>query len=142
MRTFAGSGFAGLGWVLAAAGLAAAQGGGGVPAITPVVLRNVRVVDGTGSPPREHMTLVLAEGRIQRVCAEGQPCPVPPNAVERPDLQGDTVLPGLIAGHAHLALLNGQGQFDAAVYTQSNAVTQLKQYQRYGVTTIVSLGAN
>ena len=51
-------------------------------------------------------------------------------------------MPGLIAGHAHLALLNDQGQFDAGQYTEGNVVAQLHQYQRYGVTTVVSLGAN
>lgn len=106
------------------------------------VLRDVRIVDGTGAPPREHQTVVLANGRIQAICAPQSPCAVPPGSVEPKEAKGATVLPGLITAHAHLALLNGQGKFDAAQYTAANVVAQLALYQQYGVTTMVSLGAN
>lgn len=106
------------------------------------MLRDVRVLDGTGAPPREHVTLLLQDGRIAKVWEAGAPCDIPAGATERPDLRGDTVMPGLISGHAHLALLNAQGQFDPIEYTEANVEAQLRLYQRYGVTTIVSLGAN
>ena len=106
------------------------------------VLRDVRLIDGAGSPPRLHVTLVLAEGKILRVCEAGQSCPVPAGVVEAKDLAGSTVMPWLIAAHMHLALLNGQGKFDASEYTEPNVLAELEHYQRFGVTTVVSLGAN
>ena len=43
-------------------------------------------------------------------------------------------MPGLIAGHAHLGLTGS--------YTIENIQSQLSQYERYGVTTLISLGMN
>ena len=137
MRVFSGSI-----WLLAVAGFVSSSGVAS-PAVPPaVVFRNVRVLDGTGAPPREHVTVVVENGLISQVCEAGSPCHIPAGAVERKDLAGDTVMPALIAGHAHLALLNGQGQFDASEYTEPNVLAELQQFQRFGVTTVVSLGAN
>ncbi len=66
---------------------------------------------------------------------------LPPNA-EIKDLHGATVLPGLIGAHVHLALLNAEGQFDSSQYTEAHVLAQLAQYERAGVTTVISLGAN
>ena len=57
------------------------------------------------------------------------------------DLAGKTVLPGLIAGHAHLGLSQGTSGGPPA-YTVENIERQLLQYQRYGITTLISLGMN
>lgn len=107
----------------------------------PVVLRDVRLVDGTGAPPRLHATVVVEGGQIAVICNAGEKCAVPEGA-DQPDVRGKTVMPGLISAHSHLALLNGQGVFDSAEYTEANVVAQLQQYARFGVTTVVSLGAN
>ncbi len=107
-----------------------------------VVLRDVRLVDGTAAPPRDHVTVVVDHGVIARLCDPGQPCPLPDGVGEVPALHGKTVMPGLISAHTHLALLDAQGEFSAAQYTEPNVVAQLDQYARYGITTIVSLGAN
>ncbi len=114
-----------------------------VPAsAAPLALRDVRMFDGSGGPVREHVTVVLAQGLITQICSADQSCAVPQGAVEAADLRGDTVMPGLISAHTHLALLDAQGQFSPAAYTEANVVAQLRQDERYGITTIVSLGMN
>jgi imidazolonepropionase-like amidohydrolase len=57
--------------------------------------------DGTGDALRDDVTLVLAGDRIQRV-APSRDLPVPGGAT-LVDLSADTVLPGLIDCHVHLA---------------------------------------
>ena len=107
-----------------------------------IVLRDVRVFDGGSAMSREHATVVLNNGNVTLICEAAQPCAVPQNAIEPEGLQGATVLPGLIGAHTHLALLNAAGQFDSAAYTADHVQAQLELYAKYGVTTIVSLGAN
>ncbi len=38
-----------------------------MPAATPVLLRDVRLIDGTGAPPQEHVSLLLQNGRIEKI---------------------------------------------------------------------------
>lgn len=63
-----------------------------------VALLHVRVVDGTGAAAREDQTVLLRQGRIEAI---GSGLPVPKDA-EVLDLQGRTVLPGLVGMHNHL----------------------------------------
>ena len=51
-------------------------------------------------------------------------------------------MPGLISAHSHLGLLIDDAESSATAYTRENVTAQLKQFEQYGVTTIVSLGAN
>jgi hypothetical protein len=103
-----------------------------------VLLRGVRLIDGTGAPPREPVSLLLREGRIEKV---GETMAVPPGAQVR-ELSGKTVMPGLISAHSHLGLIVDDAESSATGYTRENVSAQLKQFERYGVTTIMSLGAN
>ncbi len=64
----------------------------------------------------------------------------PPNA-RILNLSGKTVMPGLINGHGHLGLVKGI-TVSPDNYTPANIEHQLAQYQRYGVTTMISLGMN
>ncbi len=98
--------------------------------------------DGFGGPVREHVTVVLAQGLIRQICFANQPCAVPQDAAEVKGLRGATVMPGLISAHTHLALLDAQGQFSPAAYTEVDVAAQLQQDERYGITTVVSLGMN
>src|SRR5271163_2355635 len=73
------------------------------PSTAPIVfLRDVRLIDGTGAAPREHVSLLLRDGRIAAI-SEGQ-MTVPKGAQVR-ELAGKTVMPGLISAHSHLGLL-------------------------------------
>jgi imidazolonepropionase-like amidohydrolase len=65
-----------------------------------VILRHVRVVDGTGAAAREDQTITIAEGKIKSIQA-GNDLILPPNAKVL-DLDGYTVLPGLVGMHDHM----------------------------------------
>jgi imidazolonepropionase-like amidohydrolase len=58
------------------------------------------------------------------------------------ELTGKTVIPGLISAHSHLGLIVDDAESSATGYTRENVTAQLKQFERYGVTTILSLGLN
>jgi imidazolonepropionase-like amidohydrolase len=66
----------------------------------PVVLDNVRVIDGTGGAPIERARIVIEGDRIVRI-GPAATVPVPPGA-EPLDLSGRTIVPGLIDLHFHI----------------------------------------
>ena len=65
-----------------------------------VALIHARVVDGTGAPARQDQTLILKGGRIEAM-GPSSSADVPKGA-QVLDLQGHTVLPGLVGMHNHL----------------------------------------
>ncbi len=65
-----------------------------------VVLTHVRVIDGTGAPPRENQSIVVRDGRIASL---GDAATVqPPAGALVLDLTGKSVIPGLVMMHEHL----------------------------------------
>ena len=106
-----------------------------------VLLRDVRLIDGTGAPVREHVSLLLRDGRIEKIGEMGEMMVVPKGVPVR-ELSGKTVMPGLISAHSHLGLIVDDAESSATGYTRENVTAQLKQFERYGVTTIMSLGVN
>lgn len=101
---------------------------------TAVVLRNVRVVDGTGSPPSSNQTVVILGPRIVAVGATGT-VDVPPGAKEL-DLAGHTVLPGLVMMHEHMIyMVNGE-------FSHSVPFSAPRLYLAFGVTTIRTAGTD
>jgi imidazolonepropionase-like amidohydrolase len=95
-------------------------------------LHDVNLIDGQGGVPRTHVDIVIQDEHIVSITA-GHP--------GQGGLSGRTVLPGLISDHSHLGLTDGKnagGQYA----TTANILRQLRQYQAYGVTTVVSLGLN
>ncbi len=106
----------------------------------PIVLQDVRLIDGTGSAPRDHMQVTITDGQITEVRSALLRIAFPPNAKVL-NSTGKTVMPGLINGHGHLGLVKGTS-VSPANYTRENVVQQLAQYERYGVTTMISLGMN
>ena len=101
-------------------------------------LTHVRVIDGTGHPPLEDATVVIEGNHILAI--EQGTASIPANA-KILDLHGDTVMPGLINAHGHLALI-ADGQNSATAYTPENVLAELRQYESYGVTSMLSLGVN
>ena len=102
-------------------------------------LRDVRVIDGSGGAPLAHATIVI-DG--ERIVAVGPTDKVNvPAGAKVIDLAGKSVLPGLIANHAHVGAVDGITA-EPKNYTQPNIVRQLKQYEAYGVTTVTALGLN
>jgi imidazolonepropionase-like amidohydrolase len=61
---------------------------------------HVRIIDGTGAPPLEDGTIVIAGGKIESVGISSQ-LPIPQDA-KRLDFSGYTVIPGLVGMHDHL----------------------------------------
>jgi imidazolonepropionase-like amidohydrolase len=104
-----------------------------------VVLESVRIIDGLHSRPIENGVIVIENERILAAGTKKEVI-VPPVA-RTIDLSGKTVLSGLISDHSHLGLVEGArsgGQY----VTGANILRQLRQYEAYGVTTVVSLGLN
>ncbi len=66
-----------------------------------LVLRGGTLIDGTGRPPLRDATVVVDDGRIERVVSG--PGTDWPRGAEVLDVSGTTVLPGLIDCHDHLA---------------------------------------
>jgi imidazolonepropionase-like amidohydrolase len=91
-----------------------------------VVLEHVRVIDGTGAPPREDQTLFIVEGKIASQA--------PPDAL-RLDLTGRTVMPGLVGMHDHLFYPMGERIFGEMAYSFP------RLYLAAGVTTIRTAGS-
>jgi len=74
-----------------------------------IALTHVKVIDGTGAPPKDDQTVVIAGGRIQSVGdAAGA---VIPSDAKVLDLHGYTVIPGLVGMHDHLFYPAGGGWF-------------------------------
>src|SRR5437588_198394 len=64
-----------------------------------VVLRHVRLIDGTGAPAQADRSVVIEGGRLAAV---GGPELAAPAGAEVLDLAGRTVLPGLVGMHDHM----------------------------------------
>ena len=64
------------------------------------VLDHVRVIDGTGTPPKEDQAVVIANGKIQFIGSEAS-VQIPQGA-QRIDHSGYTVIPGIVGMHDHL----------------------------------------
>ena len=63
-----------------------------------IALTHVRVIDGTGAAPTEDQTVVISDGKISAI---GSNVSLPANAKVL-DLNGYTVLPGLVGMHDHM----------------------------------------
>jgi imidazolonepropionase-like amidohydrolase len=105
-----------------------------------LVLQDVKLIDGTTGPEFEHASLLIVNGKIANVVVDNAKGHWPTGA-RILKLPGKTVIPGIINAHGHLGLTKGT-TVSIANYTQENVDRQLSQYQRYGVTTIMSLGMN
>ena len=101
---------------------------------TVVVLQNVRVIDGTGAPPRDNQAIVIANGRIRAV-GPARDVPVPEGAEVR-NLTGRAVLPGLVMLHEHIVY--GGGPDRLPFRTMQYSAPRL--YLAFGVTTIREAG--
>jgi imidazolonepropionase-like amidohydrolase len=107
----------------------------------PILLRDVRVVDGNGGAPLEHADVLITGSKITSVAVQtAPPAAAPPNTIVI-DLTGKTVLPGLISDHSHVGLVKGTSASGNNV-TRANILRQLRLYTAYGVTTVTSLGLN
>ena len=91
-------------------------------------LTGATLIDGTGSPSRPGMTILVGGGRITDVFPDGSK-PIP-EAVPREDLRGRFVIPGLIDTHVHLAT------DPSADDTRARVEPRLRRTLLGGVTTV------
>ncbi|KLJ02943.1 amidohydrolase family protein [Luteimonas sp. FCS-9] len=107
------------------------------PAPPPIVVEHARVFD--GERDLGEVTLVIRDGLIERVARAGAG-DLPADA-ERIDYRGRFIVPGLVNAHAHVGNTEGTAHGDR-FYTREHVVRDLRQFQAYGVTTVMSLGMN
>jgi len=100
------------------------------------ILRGVTLIDGTGAPHQQNVDVLVSGTTIVRVEPTGTT-----TAGTVHDYRGKFLLPGLISAHSHVGQVNGTSQ-SPANYNRDNILRQLRQYEVYGVTTIVALGTN
>src|SRR5207253_2522209 len=104
-----------------------------------VALKGATLIDGSGRAPQQDAVLVV-DG--ERILAAGAPGKVKvPQGARLVDVTGRTIMPGIINAHGHVGLVAG-GQSRADGYTRENVQAQLLQYERYGVTSVLTLGLN
>lgn len=127
--------------LLAAIGVAAAfvlWGCASPRTTSPVTaLTGVTLIDGTGAAPIAGATVLISDGKIQ---AAGSDVSIPAGARVL-NLSGKTVMPSLISNHAHVGIVQGT-QSRPENYSRDFILSQLKQFEALGVTTVASLGMN
>ncbi len=104
-----------------------------------IVIDGAQLWDGTGVPAIQDAVVVIRGDRIDSVGPRGT-VTIPAGA-RTVDAKGKTLIPGLINSHGHVGMTKGlkQGKEN---YGKENILTQLKQYARYGVTAVMSLGTD
>jgi imidazolonepropionase-like amidohydrolase len=102
-----------------------------------IAFKNVRLVDGRGNPSVENAVLVIQDGKV---VGAGAGVTIPDKA-EVIDATGKSIMPALIAAHSHLGVLKGTKP-DSTNVTEENVLRQLALYGKYGIGTVVSLGAD
>ena len=115
----------------------------GVCQSTPVstVIEHVRVLDGTGAPAKENVTVVVTGQSIASIrpgVPSGKALAAGAKVI---DAHGQTMIPGLINAHGHLALVDG-AKNSGDYYTAPHVIAELRQYEHYGVLDMLSLGLN
>lgn len=107
-----------------------------------VVLKHIRIIDGTGSAAVDDRSIVIADGVIQAIQPSGSTAD-PVNARVL-DLKGHTAIPGLVGMHDHLFYIapTGRGHLpgEPRLFTEM-AFSFPRLYLAAGVTTIRTAGS-
>ncbi len=103
------------------------------------VVQHARLIDGNGGAVIEDSALVVEDGRIT-YAGPFAGASIPESA-QRLNMQGKTIVPGIINGHGHVGLTKDLKQ-DQANYTRANVIRNLQIYASYGVTTTTDMGTS
>jgi imidazolonepropionase-like amidohydrolase len=103
-----------------------------------IVLKNVRLIDGTGAPAREGVTILISDGKINAIFYADQPGnQIIPNDAPVFDLSGHSVLPGLVGMHDHMFFPEG----GVPPMYSTMGISFPRLYLAAGVTTIRTTGS-
>jgi len=100
-----------------------------------IALTHVRVIDGTGAAAKDDQTIVISDGKIQSI-EPAATAKIPANA-QTLDLNGYTVLPGLVGMHNHMFFPMGGSP---PMYSNMG-ISFPRLYLALGVTTIRTTGS-
>jgi len=109
-----------------------------------IILTHVRIIDGTGQAAIEDQNITIEAGRIAAIDPGGDIAPSPDTTVL--DLQGRTVLPGLVGMHEHmyyvaLPNLTAAGRSEDPIIVPQMMFTSPRLYLACGVTTVRTAGS-
>ncbi len=110
-----------------------------------VMLRHVRVIDGTGAAAVADQDILLADGKIAAITASSANAPVTKDVPEI-ELSGHTVFPGIIGMHDHMYYLtrpdmDATGASEPPVVVPELPFSSPRLYLGAGVTTLRTAGA-
>ena len=130
-----------LAFAIGLAGLSASCSGPGLSQFvradgSPQVMTHVRVIDGTGAPGKDDQTIVVQQGRITAI-GDARQVQIPKGALVV-DLNGRTIIPGLVGMHEHLFYQQQAPSSGVQVFPAQSAFAKL--YLASGVTTIRTAG--
>jgi imidazolonepropionase-like amidohydrolase len=98
-----------------------------------IILKNVSIIDGTGTPVRKNTNLAIRDDIIQNI---GQSIPAGSISI---DMTGKFIMPLISNAHGHLGNVKDT-TMSASNYTPANVRHQLQRYLNYGVGAILSMG--
>ncbi len=102
-------------------------------------LTNARIVDGTQTEPTDPMTIVIEANRIREV----SPHALPAGDATIIDLQGKTLMPGLIDAHVHIVAVEASLGLNASLpdsLIQSRSIRLQHEMLMRGFTTVRDVG--
>ena len=98
-----------------------------------LVIDNVMLVDGLGSPPRGPVSIVIEGERISQILGSS---PKPKAGEQRMDASGMTALPGFIDSHVHIG-----NPYEGVVGPISPPEYVFKLWLGHGITTVRDTGS-
>jgi imidazolonepropionase-like amidohydrolase len=111
-----------------------------------VVLAHVRVIDGTGKPAVDDQNVVIEHGKITRIESGHSTSPAPDTTVL--EMQGYTVMPGIVGMHNHLYYIARPNleagrvpSFDEPLLLPQMMFSSPRLYLAAGVTTMRTTGS-
>ncbi|MBR1175230.1 amidohydrolase family protein [Bradyrhizobium sp. KB893862 SZCCT0404] len=105
----------------------------------PIALKGATLIDGLGGQPVANSVVIIESGKISAV-GPSESIKIPP-AAQVIDLAGKSIIPGLISNHSHLGIVK-QLKASPDNYNREYILSQLRQWEAYGVTSLTSLGLN
>jgi imidazolonepropionase-like amidohydrolase len=109
-----------------------------------VVLEHVRIIDGTGAPPRADQNIAIENGKVAAI-RRGADQPQSADVTVL-DLRGYSVIPGIVGMHGHLYFyarpnLRADGSYDRPALGTQMSFSAPRLYLANGVTTMRTAGS-